>query len=217
MSIHRVLPGDTMRSIALKHGFRSWRALWEFPGNAELRRKRADPNILGEGDEVFVPKEEHFTAPAQTSTTNIYAVVPLEEFTRLALRVSLFNGPPLVGWSYELSVGTGRFTGSVPENGLVEHDIVPDEPDGMVKLRPVDMTEGWRYSWTLQIGHLQPVETTSGLKARLKSLGHPTGEGAELDSLTQQAMREFQRRNHLKLTELPDEPTQSRLTDVHGC
>ena len=49
---------DDMVLIALKHGFRNWKTLYEHPENKKLREKRPDPFSLYKGDEVFIPDKE---------------------------------------------------------------------------------------------------------------------------------------------------------------
>lgn len=49
-----VKKGDCLSSIAAEHGL-PWKVLWADPKNANLKRKRKDPNVLMPGDVVFVP------------------------------------------------------------------------------------------------------------------------------------------------------------------
>jgi hypothetical protein len=44
-----------MASIAAESGF-SWEFLWARPQNQQLRALRKNPNVLMEGDEVFIPE-----------------------------------------------------------------------------------------------------------------------------------------------------------------
>ncbi|MEM7436886.1 MAG: LysM domain-containing protein [Myxococcota bacterium] len=55
-----VRSGDSLDSIARKHGLPDWRGLYEAPENAPLRVRRKNPNQIRPGDVVRIPR----TAPA---------------------------------------------------------------------------------------------------------------------------------------------------------
>ena len=57
MSRITVNAGDCIDSIAYGHGM-LWKSIWNHPENQELKQRRKDPNVLAEGDEVFVPEIE---------------------------------------------------------------------------------------------------------------------------------------------------------------
>jgi len=66
MSInYTVRPGDTLSSIARKHGFSTWKDVYYHPENAAFRAKRPNPNLIYPGDVVVIPKKG--SAPATTS------------------------------------------------------------------------------------------------------------------------------------------------------
>ena len=52
-----VQSGDCVTSVAAERGF-YWETIWNHPQNAELKQKRGDPNILNEGDTLFIPDKE---------------------------------------------------------------------------------------------------------------------------------------------------------------
>jgi N-acetylmuramoyl-L-alanine amidase len=66
---YEVRAGDCMSSIASERGF-FWETLWNHSKNAELKRKRGDPNILKEGDVVFIPDLEVREEPRATEQTH---------------------------------------------------------------------------------------------------------------------------------------------------
>lgn len=52
---YTVRPGDTLSHIAAKHGFPSYRDIYEHPDNAAFRIKRPNPNLIYPGDALFIP------------------------------------------------------------------------------------------------------------------------------------------------------------------
>src|SRR3712207_2432198 len=52
--IYRVRAGDCLFSIAEKFGM-DWKRIWEDGANADLKRRRANPNILYAGDKLTIP------------------------------------------------------------------------------------------------------------------------------------------------------------------
>lgn len=69
MPEHRVTQGDCLLSLAQEHGF-DWETLWNHPDNAELKRRREDPNALKPGDVVAIPErqEKQETASGESRT-----------------------------------------------------------------------------------------------------------------------------------------------------
>lgn len=47
--------GDTLSSIATRHGLPSWRMIYNSADNAEFRRKRPNPNLIQPGDVLVLP------------------------------------------------------------------------------------------------------------------------------------------------------------------
>jgi hypothetical protein len=52
---HTVRAGETLSSIARAHGYADWKAIYDHPNNAELKRKRPNPGLILPGDVLFVP------------------------------------------------------------------------------------------------------------------------------------------------------------------
>ena len=57
MPTHKVAAGESIISIAKDYGF-FWKTVWEHGNNASLKEKRKNPNVLLEGDEVFIPEKQ---------------------------------------------------------------------------------------------------------------------------------------------------------------
>ncbi|MGE5692395.1 MAG: peptidoglycan-binding domain-containing protein, partial [Candidatus Zixiibacteriota bacterium] len=70
----------------------------------------------------------------------------------------------------------------------------------------------------IQIGHLDPIEETSGQKARLSNLGYYFGPlDAQADEKFRIAVQEFQCDNDLKVDGECGPKTQEKLKQVYGC
>ena len=65
------------------------------------------------------------------------------------------------------------------------------------------------------IGHLDPVDTDSGLQQRLSNLGYwPTGEDST--AALPYCLRAFQEDHDLEITGEANRPTYDKLKEVHG-
>jgi len=62
---YKVKSGECASSIAQNHGL-FWETVWNHPKNAELKKKRGDPNILKEGDVLHIPD---FAVKEETAAT----------------------------------------------------------------------------------------------------------------------------------------------------
>jgi len=74
------------------------------------------------------------------------------------------------------------------------------------------------FTWTLVIGHLDPVEEISGVQARLHNLGFDPGpiDGIK-GSLTGAAVKRFQETFGLAVDGIAGPRTQAKLKEEHGC
>ena len=55
MASYTVQPGDTLTSIAQRHGIASWQKLYNDPSNASFRDNHPNPNNIFPGDKINVP------------------------------------------------------------------------------------------------------------------------------------------------------------------
>ena len=73
-------------------------------------------------------------------------------------------------------------------------------------------------SIAIRIGHLDPVEETSGQEARLNNLGYAATGGVEKDpDALRSAIEEFQCDHGLTVDGICGAKTQNKLKEVHGC
>jgi len=206
--VHVVRPGDCLASLAARYGFGDVRALREHPANAELLERRASHHILAPGDIVHIPAQGARGAPLRSGAVNHYAArIPC-----VPLRVRLHDpdGSAIAGARYELVVGPQRFTGDTGPDGVVEQDVDATATEGLLRLFDADGTTVVS-TLTLAIGHLDPADTPSGVRARLKNLGLLSLGGED------EAIRALQSEEGLAETGEIDDATRTALVSRHGC
>ncbi len=203
--------GESIESIASKYGH-FWQTLWNDPQNADLKTKRKTPHVLYPGDVVFVPalRPRQESAPTGTRTTFKRKGVP----SRLRL-VFLVEGKPKAGAAYVLTVDDDPpIEGTTNGSGGVDEPMDPcaesatlhftDDPDDLV--------------YTLNLRYLNPVDTPSGARERLRNLGYGGGDpGDDLDDDLGAAIAEFQEDNGMEPTGQLDDATSSKLKEKHAC
>src|SRR5579883_403072 len=170
---YTIQQGDYISKIAEERGFSDYKTIWDHGNNADLKAKRTTPNVLLPGDKLYIPDRETRTEVRSTDAKHEFTLSgkPL----KLRLVIHDMEDKPVSGKPCDLKV-----TGS-PEvsplttdgTGKVERDIEKTAQAGTFKLKdaglPIDL------DLTLQIGHLDPVDSTTGQKARLNNLGYDAG------------------------------------------
>jgi hypothetical protein len=200
--------GECISSIAYEYGFFP-DTLWNLAENAELKQKRKDPNVLFQGDEVFIPDKREKTESGATEQRHRFR----KKTTPAKLRLRLLdeNNEPRANVTYQLLIEGQWFNGTTNSNGMLEHTIPPNSRTGMLLLE----NEG---SIPLDLGELDPWDTDSGVKQRLKNLGYDCGpdeEGWSEECVA--ALKKFQESQQgLNVTGQADQATRDKLLQVHG-
>src|SRR4051812_7675574 len=55
---YTIQPGDTLTKIATRHGFSSWREIYNHPDNIAFRAKRPNPDRIFPGDIINIPNKQ---------------------------------------------------------------------------------------------------------------------------------------------------------------
>lgn len=190
--IHTVKQGEYLSSIALDHGFSDWHTIYDHPNNAELKKKRASPDILLPGDEVFIPdKQEHEESCTTGQTYEFQVTLP-----KIWLRITLKDetGNAIANEPYKLNIAGRVLDKATDGTGLVQEEI----PVGVSRVRLTLKSLG--FAWDLYVGHLDPVHDLggseaiiSGAQARLNNLGFYCGPvDGVLGPKTKDAVKRFQ-------------------------
>lgn len=209
MKSHRVRRGDCLTSIAYESGF-FWQTLWDHPDNEALRERRASPFTLVPGeDAVAIPdlRQKQETCRTEKVHTFRRRGVP----AKLKLRLLHEDGTPRADEEYFLEVdgelvSTDKKTDG---DGRIEEFIRPNAQKARLFL------DGGVEVHELSLGHLQPVETTRGVKARLASLGLYEGaiDGEESPALAE-AIARF-RLDYGVDPSLPDDAVRKQIASAH--
>ncbi len=210
---YTVKQGDTLLSIAHAHGFRSWEAIWKDAGNDALRKKRTDPQVLAAGDVLVIPDKLGKSVKVATLKKHTFTAKSLKAYFRTSLVDEA--GKPLANKRFTLSIGDKKRTGSTDEKGVVELEIPPKAADGTLEVDLGD-SSGKKLTFHLRLGHLDPIEKVSGVKARLTNLGFTCGSVDDaLNAETVTALRNFQIVHRLEVTGEADDATKKLLVQRH--
>jgi N-acetylmuramoyl-L-alanine amidase len=215
-SSHVVTQGECFLSIARRYGH-DWQTLYDSPDNADLKQHRPNPNVLMPGDVVSIPDKPAKSVDARVETENKFKV----RLPKAKVRVHVVDGDGhgLSGKRYLLEVGDKQKRGTVPDNGLIEDEVPAHETQGTLTIffdaDGDDADPPPPHVLSLRIGHLDPIDAPSGVQARLTNLGFPCASSDEIDDVTIEMLRAFQRKNGLTESGELDDATKQKLMDLH--
>ena len=196
--------GDSIPSIAKDAGF-FWQELWDL--NPELQSLGRDPNILQEGDEVFIPNLREKWASCGTESKHTFKRIGDPIKFKMTLKRL---GEPRKNEKFVLQIGEERLEGQTDGSGRLEVFVPGNERRGLLSLR-----DG-KEVYDIQISRLDPIETLTGIQQRLNNLGYYCGsEDGELSPATVDALRRFQEKHELTVSGEPDGETKGKLGSLH--
>jgi N-acetylmuramoyl-L-alanine amidase len=213
-TIHVVKQGECFSRIARRYGFVDYKKLYEHPDNAELRKKRPNPNVLFPGDQIAIPapaSTKSKAASAPTGQVHRFVLASPPRLVRLALKDA--EGKPLANTPYTLTVEGEQVEGNTDGQGLLEQKVPYTATQALLECAG--------QSWQLELGHLNPMENTpdegvSGAEARLINLGYALEPTGRMTPELRSAIRAFQHRSGLEVTGRLDGNTIKKLTELHG-
>lgn len=212
--IHKVVAGECLITIARQYGFPDWRTIYDHARNASFRKLRPNPNVIAPGDEVFIPPVTHRSATAPTGQVHKFVVAFPKAFLCLKLLESF--GGKVVDAHFLLKVeGEAKpHKGRIGQDGLLSVAIPALATQAYLTLIHADSGEIMD-QYELKIGALDPVETLSGVQARLRRMGYNCGPSdGILGPQTDRALRTFQRKHRLPISGEADSATQSKLNEL---
>ena len=199
--------GDSITSIAKQHGY-LWSTIWNHGNNAELKSKRANPNQLVEGDELFLPPKGSKGVSKPVDATHKFKIKG--EPARLKLKLESL-GEARKNEDYTLAFGDIIVHGKTDDLGRIDEIIQGDVK--VAKLMLNNATE----TYNIDVGGLDPITEITGMQHRLSNLGYECkGDRGEIGDATRKALLAFQRKEGLDETGEIDDATRARLDERHG-
>jgi len=210
---HTVEQGECLASITKHYCLSDYRLIYDHPQNADFKRKRPNPNIIYPGDVLFIPDKE--LKEESRSTDQRHKFKLKGQLVLLRIVVKDEQAQPYASKKYKLTVAGIEYTGMTNGQGLLEQKIPADATEGELKLWTGN-NEMSLHGWKLSIGHLDPVETATGVQARLNNLGFYCGAvDGIVGPMTSDALREFQAAEGLPQTGAINGATRNRLQSKH--
>jgi N-acetylmuramoyl-L-alanine amidase len=190
-------------------------AVYEHSANEALRESRPDPNVLFPGDVVVIPDVVAKAYDCATSLRHEFIVKRTRAWIRIAVRDE--DDQPLRGRPWRLTVNDFTFEGVTDDEGGVRHEVAVDASRAQLEVSLDDAADGEVFAWELQLGHLDPIETVSGVQQRLNNLGYLCGTAdGVLGARTARALRAFQYARRLAVTGALDSTVRRELWAAHG-
>ncbi len=216
--IHTVEQGEYLASIAKDFGFSDWHTIYDHPQNADLKKKRPNPNILLPGDQLFIPDKQPKQESCSTEKKHRFQISVPKAWLKIVLKDT--EGKALSNQPYTLTVACLTCKGTTDGAGSLQQKIPIGIELGQLTLDKLGLT------WPLKIGHLDPIHDesndsaiTSGIQARLNNLGYFCGPvDGQHGPQTTEALRSFQESVLARkdATGEPDKETRDALLKYHG-
>lgn len=209
---HRVRQGECVQSIAAAYGVADWRAVYDDAKNAELKKRRPNPNELAPGDLLVLQVPEPEPLRFESGSTQSYKV----NLPTAPLRLFLTDpsGQAMSGKPYKIRIGKKVYEGTVPDDGVVEHQVSATATAAVLEIDLGDAIGG-KAAIPIRIGHLDPLSVISGVQGRLQSLGFPAPSSGKLDDATRAAIALFQAKIGRTPTGELDDETRAALGKRH--
>jgi len=214
MPTHKVKQGEHISSIAEHYGFSDYRVIWDDGQNAKLKQLRKNPHTLLPGDELFIPEKQ--SGLKSVSTEQHYRFKLSGSTLKLNLVIKDFDGKPFEDTACRLHIGNQVHDLQTDDNGMVQAPISHDAHEALLQFE--DPSLPFDVNIAVKIGHLDPIDTITGQKARLRNMGYYHGPvDNEPSSAYQYSVEEFQCDFDLTVDGVCGEQTQNKLKQEHGC
>lgn len=236
----RVCDGECIHSIADETGH-FWETIWNDGGNADLKGKRKNPDVLLPGDLLVVPALDDSPESGATEKRHRFRRkgVPIQLILRVLKKGAddrlhaldpeknkpweyndapkedekVPEDEPEANQRYKLDIEGTLYEGTTDGDGVLKHTIAASAESGRLTLRPGAVDER---VIELELGHMDPVTEPVGAAKRLNNLGYYCGVSEEMTDGIRAALRRFQTAQGIDPTGDLDSATQSSLQDAYG-
>ena len=171
---HIVQQGECLSSIAYDYKLSSWQVIYDDPHNAAFKAKRPNPNVIYAGDELYIPDPGAHQEGLPTDQQHVFVVTFPPTF--LNIRIKDQDDIPVTGANYEVVLDAITLTGATDDDGWIRSQIPAWAELGTLRVWPNPEDPDTIIEWQAKLGHLNPMETVSGIKGRLTNLGYPCGD-----------------------------------------
>ncbi len=220
MKQYEVKQGDTLFRIAREHGFKTVNALYSHPVNTEFRQLRPNPDLIYPGDILNIPKKGEAVFSGQTYRRHVLVYDSDSSDQKESLRIALTSssGEAWAGKKVVAKMNSQEYELELSEQGELDIPIPEDAPSEATLDVYLDGTDQPSHTFQLQLAHLDPVETLSGVQARCNNLGFDCGAvDGIMGAATRAGIKAFQAANNLSVDGEPGPKTQAALKKRYGC
>jgi hypothetical protein len=233
--IHKVEQGEFLAKIAQKYGFTDYKAIWNHPKNAQLKKKRVSPNVLNPGDMLFIPDKTE--RQESRGTTKVHNFVASARKVELQIVLTDVSKNPVDGATGTLKVEKSILTANSGGDGLIKYEIPISSEKGDLTVESEKLIAGGRRI-PLVIGHLNDLETEpfdsapekaseqrAAWRDRLNNMGFFAGYEDTDEEQFRWALEEFQCEHMKKDNSSPkakpsgvcDAETRDAMRAAYGC
>lgn len=204
---HVVRQGDYLQRIAHRFGFDP-ESIWTHAKNAALKEAREHGDQLLPGDMLWVPRAAPEPQPVHPCRSNRFEVMVPTVHLR---QTFIVDGEPLAEKACHIS-GAGPAYDDVSDGEGGIDIAVPVYAESVT----IVFENGCHF--LVNIGHLDPVDTRTGVEQRLRHLAFLSDPEAACvdDEEYAAALTAFQAMHELETTGVLDEATIKTLKEIHG-
>ncbi|QUM80929.1 LysM peptidoglycan-binding domain-containing protein [Moritella sp. 5] len=214
---YTVVQGDTLPRIAKHHGFANYKAIYEHESNTDFRTKRDNPNIIYPGDVITIPDPEPVFMALASAKINVFKIKKHAEYFRADFKDS--EGNSWAGKRVVLSLDGVETESLVNDDGTIEIELEENSAEtGILSLYFDDGSQEPSEIFDVSLGHLDPVDTETGIQARCRLLGFDCGDiDGNIAEKSTAGIKGFQAEHGLAIDGNAAAITQAKLKEIYGC
>lgn len=204
--VYVVKNGDCIESIAFEKGFFP-ETIWNDKNNNELKKVRKSKNILLPADEVYIPAKIGKEKECSTEQRHRFRRKGVPSQLTIELKI---EDEPQSNKEISIIVDGVIRDGKTDGNGRISVTIRPNAQEGKIRVK-----EGGE-EFDLHLGGLDPIDTISGIQARLMNLGYEVKVTGRWDEDTTEAIKMFQSDQSIEVTGELNDATKSKIEEIYS-